>query len=113
MNLRDKLQQIAKNKILKTQKSTVTNKGKSRAVKKTKVSKNRQADTYFPQIPVGFFSYKRPAEAEQKNQTLRELAEKFKGNFSINIDNAKTQARKRQQQKIVESQYQKSLHQSE
>lgn len=113
MNLREKLQQIAKNKILKTQKSTVTKKSKSRAGKKEKSIKEKKTEIFFPQIPIGFFKYKRPAEAEEKNRTLHELAEKFKGKFNLNIENTKTQARKRQHQKIVESQYQKSLYPSE
>lgn len=109
MNLKEKLQQIAKNKILKSQKSTVTKKSKSRAGKNTNVTKNKNAATYFPQVPIGFFKYTRPTEAAQKNQTLHELAENFKGNFSRNIDGAKTQAKKRQHQKKIESQYQRSL----
>lgn len=111
MNLREKLQKIAKEKILKSQKITVTNKiSKSRAGLEQKITKvAEQKTTYFPQVPIGYFGYTRPAEAKQQSKKIIKLATNFKGEFSHNINNAKTQAKKKQKNKVIEAQYQKSL----
>lgn len=81
MNLKEKLQQIAKNKILKSQHSATVVK-----IKKTRVAKKVQKDhgvksdkqlAYFPEVPIGFFGYNRPAEARPPSELVRELAKKL------------------------------------
>lgn len=105
------MQKIAKEKILKSQKTTVTNKiNKSRAGSKQKITKVVEKKvTYFPQVPIGYFGYTRPAEAKQQSKEIIKLATNFKGKFSHNINNAKTQAKRRQKNRVIEAQYRKSL----
>lgn len=84
MNLKEKLQQIAKSKILKSQQSVTVKKVKTpRVAKKAikSVASQRQL-TYFPEVPVGFFGYSRPAEARPPTEKVRELTKKFKDNLA-------------------------------
>lgn len=81
MNLKEKLQQIARNKILKSQKNVSVEKVSKPRVAKTKktiksVASQKQL-TYFPEIPVGFFGYSRPAEARPPTEKVRELTKTF------------------------------------
>lgn len=79
MNLREKLQLAAKEKIIKQQRSNKDIKNNTQAkISKSRVIKTiKKQKTFFPEIPVGFFEYKRPAEASFKSQKLEELVKKF------------------------------------
>lgn len=92
-SLRTKLQQIAKNKINKSQQKEkiIKNKvrvAKNRTNKRTNVAKstNNKVNpfkiTFFPEIPVGFFGYSRPAEARLQSEKVRELTERFKNQLN-------------------------------
>lgn len=102
MSSRETAKQTAKT--LKSQFKTVSQKSQARIVKKNQ-NKTNKAATYFPEVPLRYFGYTRPAEASKQPETLRELAVNFQGNFSSNLDNAKTQQKKKQKSKFIQSQY--------
>lgn len=81
MNLKERLQQIAKNKIANSQKSPTTVKVKktrvAKKVEKTQTVNSDQKLTYFPEVPVGHFGYSRPAEARPPTEKVRELTKKL------------------------------------
>lgn len=81
MNLKEKLQKIAKNKIQKTQQAATAKREKKPRVVNTKHSAStapKRQLTFFPEVPVGFFGYNRPAEARPPTNKVRELTNKFK-----------------------------------
>lgn len=92
MNLKERLQQIAKEKIKKTQTSTTSVRKNSIHVAKTttknekikKVEKiaSEKSASFFPEIPVGFFGYSRPSEARYPSEKVRELTKKFQNKLS-------------------------------
>lgn len=85
MNLREKLQLLAKERILKQQKSSVAQKIKvkktpnSRVVQET-IKTIKKDSTYVTENTARFLKYKRPAEATYKSQKLTELLKKFNEN---------------------------------
>lgn len=92
MNLKSKLQQIARNKILKSQVSSVVKSQKTRAakskkphvgnIKKARVAKKRfdnepeRASIFFPPMHIDIV-YNRPPEARLQTEKVRELTNKF------------------------------------
>lgn len=86
MNLKEKLQQIAKNKILKSQnvKTVVKSPKKPRVTNKVKIIESIAGDstaTYFPEIPKNHIEYSRPAESRSPTEKVRELTKKFQENL--------------------------------
>lgn len=86
MNLKERLQQIAKNKLRKTQISpTNVRKNNTRTAKKSikneKTEKveiaSRKTKNNNREIPDGNFGYSRPAEARPPSETVRELTKRF------------------------------------
>lgn len=89
MNLKQNLQQIARNKILKSQVPSVIKSEKTRAAKskktnveKARVAKKRfdsapeQASIFFPLMHIDIV-YNRPPEARRQSEKVRELTKKF------------------------------------
>lgn len=92
MNLKAKLQQIAKSKILNSQKSSVVSKKSCVAkIQKPHVAKkiaaktitakenivSKEQKTFFPIVHVDFYKYNKPLEARFQSEAERELTQKF------------------------------------
>lgn len=87
MNLKERLRQIAKNKIAKTQiKSNVNSKSSAAKTRKPRVAKSSKSNngtaykrlpSFFPEAPIGFYVYRKPLEARFPTERERELAREF------------------------------------
>lgn len=87
--LRAKLQQIAKDKIIKSQrkpKNNTVKKSKSNAKSKNCNRKTKKTDdnartnnreVFFPEVPIGYFGYVRPREARLATQKEQQLTKDF------------------------------------
>lgn len=96
--LRYRIQQIAKARIIKSQiKNTVhkTKKNKSKSNKEQIVDPPREQKVFFPKVPVGFFGYSRPREARLATQKEREQTKQFLLDLEkLNKKNIQTKTKK-------------------
>lgn len=96
--LRYRIQQIAKEKIIKSQSNTVHKKkinNKTKSNKKQVIDPPRENKVFFPKVPIGFFGYSRPREARLATQKEREQTKQFLIDLEkLNKKNIQTKSKK-------------------